>query len=817
MNQVKGLRKQLRLSLTTIVLLALITLVIGSYILTQNIANDISVRNASLHGNDLASRISSHLSADIRLAINHAKSPQIIKWYKNEDDPTLKEEAVKELGLYIDSYYDNNVFVAIEESNHFYLVEEIEDLEGFKPVGLLDENVLEDNWFFYTMEMDATYNLNVDVDRFLDTLRVWVNVKVEDDQEVIGAIGTGLLFGPFIEEIFKEEMDEGATSFLIDGNGHVQVAEDVTRIQQNSFDNTGSIEKTIYGYFEQTSSEQVIKEYIGERDQRLVHKLKNESYDYMVIAPLEIADWYVVTLYDNDSLFDSKTFVPLFVLMILLAIIIVVAMERIVYTRVFMPHEQLIRSVVERDVHESEALYGSERKDEIGDLSRLMDLFLREIDRNTLVLEREAESIAKRLDRVFRRVPFGVFVYDEAFELVYLNPYIYDFLGVSKDNPIEDPSKIDLSSLGVSEDEFDEVKLQLSDIGYYNQEVELQSIDGESRWCQIEIRSISDEGKVTYEGILVNLQMQKAYEAKLIELTRIDELTGLYNRRYFRELVSKELMNVRRYKYPITMLMYDIDHFKVINDQYGHEIGDKILIGLSNVVKANIRSNDMLVRWGGEEFIIILPHTFEEEGIEIAEKLRAIIESHSFVNDIKVTSSFGVSEYRVNEEDNIWFDRVDSALLKAKRFGRNRVETYTSSLKNYNFDAYANNVYYKSGHPVIDQQHLMLFDTAIQMIEELFTSNIQHSMALYDEVETLTIEHYETEEAYLKEINFEGLGHHKEVHKKLLEDYRRYLKDFADRKITELELLSFVIEEMLVRHISTEDLQYMNIGKGDKK
>lgn len=120
--------------------------------------------------------------------------------------------------------------------------------------------------------------------------------------------------------------------------------------------------------------------------------------------------------------------------------------------------------------------------------------------------------------------------------------------------------------------------------------------------------------------------------------------------------------------------MYDIDHFKLVNVEYGHEVGDEILIGLSKLVKENIRENDMLVRWGGEEYIILLPHITQEKAYEVAEKLSVSIKNHTFKNALNITCSFGVACYLKGETYDQWFHLVDSALLNAKRLGRNRVD-----------------------------------------------------------------------------------------------------------------------------------------------
>ena len=119
--------------------------------------------------------------------------------------------------------------------------------------------------------------------------------------------------------------------------------------------------------------------------------------------------------------------------------------------------------------------------------------------------------------------------------------------------------------------------------------------------------------------------------------------------------------------------MFDIDHFKRINDTYGHDIGDDVLVNLSELVKTCIRETDIFARWGGEEFMLLLPHTTMLNASKLAERIRAIIEKNNFPTVGTITSSFGVTQYVNTDTAETFTKRVDRALYKAKETGRNRV------------------------------------------------------------------------------------------------------------------------------------------------
>ena len=180
-----------------------------------------------------------------------------------------------------------------------------------------------------------------------------------------------------------------------------------------------------------------------------------------------------------------------------------------------------------------------------------------------------------------------------------------------------------------------------------------------------------------YQTILEIREKEKVYLNKLENLSVTDQLTGLHNRRYFDDHFEIEKQKVERYGNALCLIMIDIDHFKSINDQYGHPIGDKVLKEFSLLLRKNIRSSDILSRWGGAEFIILLPGTSIDNSFLIAEKIRKSIADRQFDKIGKLTASFGVSVVDASCASNREaIHRADKALYRAKKQGRNRVITY---------------------------------------------------------------------------------------------------------------------------------------------
>ncbi|HID83106.1 MAG TPA: diguanylate cyclase [Chromatiales bacterium] len=160
----------------------------------------------------------------------------------------------------------------------------------------------------------------------------------------------------------------------------------------------------------------------------------------------------------------------------------------------------------------------------------------------------------------------------------------------------------------------------------------------------------------------------------LSQQANIDGLTGIYNRQRFETLAAQEIEVSRRYKRPLSLIMFDADNFKSVNDSHGHIAGDRVLKLIAELVSSHLRDADIFSRWGGEEFIILVPETDQKGAAELAEKLRHIIANHDFNIGQTITCSFGVTQLETENEIEELTHQADIALYTAKRQGKNRVE-----------------------------------------------------------------------------------------------------------------------------------------------
>jgi diguanylate cyclase (GGDEF)-like protein len=157
-------------------------------------------------------------------------------------------------------------------------------------------------------------------------------------------------------------------------------------------------------------------------------------------------------------------------------------------------------------------------------------------------------------------------------------------------------------------------------------------------------------------------------------LSRTDRLTGIANRRKLEEALQTEVLRARRYGKPFSVIMVDVDHFKNVNDAYGHHTGDVVLNALAAKLALKARETDIVGRWGGEEFLIVCPETETAVGLALAERLRGEFSEGTIAEAGRVTCSFGVASFHLGDDMSTLIARADSALYRAKDNGRNRVE-----------------------------------------------------------------------------------------------------------------------------------------------
>jgi diguanylate cyclase (GGDEF)-like protein len=215
-------------------------------------------------------------------------------------------------------------------------------------------------------------------------------------------------------------------------------------------------------------------------------------------------------------------------------------------------------------------------------------------------------------------------------------------------------------------------KWEVSDLGSTNGSY---VNDAQITKCMLRDGDLLKIGNAIFK-FLTGGNVESSYHEEIYRMTIMDGLTGAYNKRYFLENLEKEIPRCTRHHRPLSLLMFDIDHFKRINDEHGHLTGDFVLREMSRRVRTRVRKEEVYARYGGEEFALVLPETTLEQSMKVAEDIRKLVaaEPFDFEGDhISVTISVGVAMIEQEVSPEVFIKTADDNLYKAKRGGRNRV------------------------------------------------------------------------------------------------------------------------------------------------
>ncbi len=301
-------------------------------------------------------------------------------------------------------------------------------------------------------------------------------------------------------------------------------------------------------------------------------------------------------------------------------------------------------------------------------------------------------------------------------------------------------------------------------------------------------------------------------------------MTGANNRGHFIELANRDILRGARYKETLVLLLIDIDHFKAVNDTYGHSVGDEALKKMVEVCKSEIRSFDTFGRIGGEEFAILLTKSDATTGFHFAERLRKAVEQSILVTDkgvVRFTISVGAVVFAGNHFSlDLLMKKADSALYKAKELGRNqtviedeRVEkdkTLEVQQKGLIRLEWSND--YESSNKLINEQHQELFRLSNMLLAALIDSKDKDICLQYmEELISHVVKHFNTEEDILKTIGYPGYEEHRQIHLELTKLSSKIVKRYKEGQIGLAEVFNFLVIQVVKQHMLEEDQKFFNL------
>ncbi len=311
-----------------------------------------------------------------------------------------------------------------------------------------------------------------------------------------------------------------------------------------------------------------------------------------------------------------------------------------------------------------------------------------------------------------------------------------------------------------------------------------------------------------------DLDALRARIADLERLVATDHLTGAWSRAHFDRVIESELVRSLTARQPLSLILLDIDCFKNVNDSFGRTVGDSVLRELVRLLRSRIRASDLVFRWDGGKFVVLISSAGYRGAERVAENLRQAVASHSFESAGAMTISVGAAEHDGDEDVAAWFRRMDEALNEAKRGGRNRVVVSRRG----NSDAWAAagrdsalqlvwQEGYECGNAVIDGEHRELFLRANKLFEAALREvdgQGEWRIAL-GELLVQVQRHFAHEEAILERLNYAQLPEHRRAHAGLVQRALRMLEQLEEGEGNLGAVVGFLAQDVIARHLLVVD------------
>jgi len=285
--------------------------------------------------------------------------------------------------------------------------------------------------------------------------------------------------------------------------------------------------------------------------------------------------------------------------------------------------------------------------------------------------DRAPEDLDRRYRSLFEGVPIGLYITTPSGTIVDANQALVDMLGYPEKDIL-----LGMSAASLYEEPGDRDQEQVlleQECMIRDFETKLVKWDGSTIWVRDTCRAVTDEhGHISaYEGSLQDITVYREYERRLSHMARHDPLTGVYNRHALAEILDTEIGRARRYRHPIGILMVDVNRFKEVNDRFGHTVGDQVLCCVAQALCSAVRETDTVVRFGGDEFLILLTETDGEIEI-VKERIDTELSLHgqmSFSDEFPITVSIGTAHWDPAAEESIErvLHRADVAMYNQKQ------------------------------------------------------------------------------------------------------------------------------------------------------
>jgi len=360
-------------------------------------------------------------------------------------------------------------------------------------------------------------------------------------------------------------------------------------------------------------------------------------------------------------------------------------------------------------------------------------------------------------------------------------------------------------------------------IPLWKDEIEQPCRDGSIVWTEVRATGMTRAGGgfLCIMGVTRDITDRRRLQEELKAQAARDALTEVWNRGRLDELGRFEVQRFERYGHPLSVVFMDLDHFKQVNDAHGHAAGDTVLKGFCETAQSCLRSTDLLGRWGGEEFLLLVPNTVLASSRPLAERIRQALATRAFPEVGTVTASFGVAECHPGDTWEGLVARADAALYRAKEGGRNRVEAEEEAVENplqpteSGFLRLVWSEHYASGQPLIDAQHRELFEGANRLLQSVLEHRSPQKIeaeigGLLKAIET----HFDAELQLLRGAGYPEAEAHAELHRDLLRRGQALAGQHLRGELDSGDIFAFLAYEMVGQHMLKADRVFFPFFQG---
>lgn len=651
---------------------------------TRSIAISMGEKYALEHATHHSSRILDMLSFNIRLAQKITTAELLLEWLSDEDNSEKRRKLLKLMNDSTAISKADSWFVALKESEHFYYDDLSRSFKGKEKLKKLSIASSSDAWFYHTLRSASDFNLNIDYDASIEKTKLWLNVPVRHASELLGVIGFGVDYTSFVDAYIRSA-NKGFQAIILNPQGVILGHMDEAIVTHNVHTTEPNSWKTIWSHLDAKSQES-----LKTQIQALILNPSNVSsteliYDtkpYTVaLAYIPHLDWIGLSMVDTEAIFNLYDMrVGLFIF-VLLACVVALVIYSMTHYYLLYPIQNLT------DVTKAVSLGDYTKRIPLhAGTDNELSLLCLHVNQMIDAVEDTQTTTQERYRWLAENSHDVIWVMDLHYKLIYISPSVELLRGYSVEEEmavsIEEsvcPSSLELFH-EITSKAIDEVKKgTIPTIPIF--QIEQPRKDGTTFWAEVKMRILPyfKDGTLCFIGVSRDITHRLEAEQEIQQLAFYDPLTHLANRRLLLDRLQSYLFTCKRKQCYGGLIFFDLDNFKPLNDQFGHHLGDELLVEVANRLRSNIRAIDTASRFGGDEFIVLLvdlgneKEQAKEMASQIATKIGALLANPYDLSGITytLTASIGVVLFGENAMDaKSILDEADRVMYQAKEAGK---------------------------------------------------------------------------------------------------------------------------------------------------